>query len=365
MTIGYILDDTLDKEDGVQKAMLDIGEAMRGRGHDVHYIVANTKRTDIKNVHSVGKFVSMKFNGNSVRTPMPASAKAVKQLFDDVEFDVLHVQMPFSPFLASRVLNMAPAKVKKVGTFHILPYGMLSTAGTKAAGFAMRRTIKSLDTVYAVSEPSRQFMERSFGVVGAVLPNPVDYKFFANFRIKRSHNNSKKIVFVGRFDERKGVRELVSAYAGMSTSMRANVSLVMCGKGPLVDQVRKLSDDNSLGVEFPGFVTLKQKAQLLADADIAVFPSISGESFGIVLTEAMAAGSGVTLGGNNPGYSSVLRDWPETLFDPKDTAAFSKKLEEFLINDSLREQIGAQQHEAVKRYDTDTVVDRLMVETYT
>ena len=73
LCIGYLLDDTLDKPDGVQQYVLAVGEYFRAKGHDVHYLVADTHRTDIKNVHSLGRFVSLKFNGNSVRTPLPAS----------------------------------------------------------------------------------------------------------------------------------------------------------------------------------------------------------------------------------------------------------------------------------------------------
>jgi phosphatidylinositol alpha-mannosyltransferase len=134
----------------------------------------------------------------------------------------------------------------------------------------------------------------------------------------------------------------------------------MCGKGPLLEKVKQNAIDKSLDINFPGFVDDDQKAQYLANADIAVFPSISGESFGIVLTEAMSAGSGVTIGGDNPGYSSVLENFPESLFNPKDIEGFTAILIKYLEDDKARAMLGKKQHTEVKQYDINKVVDRLL-----
>jgi len=170
------------------------------------------------------------------------------------------------------------------------------------------------------------------------------------------------MVFVGRFDERKGVRELISAYEQMKN--RDNVDLIMCGKGPLWGEVNSINESKKLGVKLTGFVSEEEKAEYLSSADIAVFPSISGESFGIVLTEAMSAGSGVTLGGNNPGYASVLGAWPETLFNPKNINEFASFLDDWVVDTGRRKLIGSQQHQDVKQYDIDVIVDRLIREAY-
>ncbi len=357
MIIGLILDDTLDKPDGVQQAVLAIGNELSSRGHEVHYIVSDTMRTDIPNVHSMGKSFSLKFNGNSVRTPMPVSKNKIKKLFKEIDFDVLHVQMPYSPIFASKVLKYAPVDVTKIGTFHILPYGFISKIGTSILGFVLKKSLRSLDKCFAVSPPSLEFMDSTFKTSGSVLPNPVDYAFFNSFKKQPTDKNT--IVFVGRFEERKGVKELVQSYKLIDSDIRNNTKLIMCGKGPLLDEVKKISTDNSLNIVFTGFVSDEQKAQYLANADIAVFPSKAGESFGIVLTEAMSAGAGITIGGNNPGYASVLSDWPETLFDPTDFQEFSSVLQNLLNNKSLRMKIGTSQQSAVKQYDIKIIVDKL------
>lgn len=358
LTVGLVLDDTLDVSDGVQAAVLDIGSELSRRGHDVHYIVASTTRTDLDNVHVLTKQVALKFNGNSVRTPLPVSARKIKSLFADVSFDVLHVQMPYSPLFAARVVSRASQGVKIFGTFHILPYNRNTTISTKLLGMRLSRNLKKFTSFFAVSEPARKFMAKSFKVDGEVMPNPVNYGFYNSF--KKGKHKKTQIVFVGRFEERKGVKQLVRAYAQTSSAFQAQSELIMCGKGPLLDEVKGMARELGVNIKFSGFVTNEQKAQYLADADIAVFPSVSGESFGIVLTEAMSAGAGVTLGGNNPGYESVLTDWPDALFDPDDIEQFAVKLEMMSVSDRAK-KIGQQQHKKASEYDINRIVDRLLI----
>ena len=357
LTIGLLLDDTLDSADGVQQAVTSIGEKLRSKGHDVHYIVSTTTRNDLKNIHSIGRHLSLPFNGNSVRTPLPVSSREIKKLFSKVNFDILHVQMPYSPFFTAKVLKLAPKKVKKIGTFHILPYNFAANYGTKILGRVMKKSIQSLDHHFAVSQPALEFMNASFSVNGTVLPNPVDYPFYSSFN--KQPTKKKQMVFVGRFEERKGVRQLLNAYALVNEKIRIKCEFKMIGKGPLFNEIKKKSKEEELDITFPGFVTEKEKAQSLANADVAVFPSISGESFGIVLTEAMAAGAGITIGGNNPGYSSVLGAWPESLFDPKDEKSFAALLTKMLQENEFVSSIGTSQHEIVKQYDLNVITDKL------
>ncbi len=360
MIIGFVLDDTLDKLDGVQQAILTLGSELSAQGHEVHYIVAETTRTDIDNVHSIGSFINLRFNGNTVRTPKPASKKKIISLFYTVSFDVLHVQMPFSPLLAGRVVSLAPKSVKIIGTFHILPYNTITTVGTKLLGLSSKNMLKKFNRFYAVSLPALQFMEKSFGVSGTVLPNPIDYKYFQKFRVSTENLDKVSIVFLGRFDERKGVQQLVDAYSLLPEKIQKSSTLTMCGDGPLRNKLIKKSDNLKLGIKFPGRVSDQDKVAYLSQASIAIFPSISGESFGIVLAEAMASHAGITLGGNNPGYRSVLGAWKSTLFNGKNPQEIADIIVYFLENKSKIQKIGMKQHIAVKEYDVRSIVKSLL-----
>ena len=315
MTVGFVLDDTLDVSDGVQQAVLTTGAEMTRRGYDVHYIVAETSTHSELNVHSISKFAKFKFNGNSVRTPLPAPKEVIKSLFKDIAFDMLCVQMPYSPLLSGRVISLAPKNVKIFGTFHILPYSKKTYFATQMLGKSLKRTLKLFDRVYAVSEPALHFMKSTFGIDGHVLPNPISYDTYHSEASFKKTSPKNKVVFVGRFDERKGVMQLIKAVNLLDKKVLETTEFIMCGKGPLHEKAVVLATAYNLPISFPGYVSLEEKIEYLSSATIAIFPSISGESFGIVLAEAMAAGAEITLGGNNPGYASVLKSWDDVLFD--------------------------------------------------
>jgi phosphatidylinositol alpha-mannosyltransferase len=157
LTIGFVLDDSLDSTDGVQQYVLTLGVWLTEQGHTVHYLVGETKRTDVPNIHSLSRNVRVKFNQNRLSIPRFAPKSALRQLFQEVDFDVLHVQMPYSPMLAARVIALAPAKTAVVGTFHILPAGGLQASASRLLGVIERKSLRRFSSIVSVSEPARQF----------------------------------------------------------------------------------------------------------------------------------------------------------------------------------------------------------------
>jgi len=363
MKIALVLDDTLDKPDGVQQMVLTLGTWLRKEGHVVHYLVAETTRTDIPNVYSLGKFVNLRFNGNNVRTPLPAKRSDIKALLDKEQYDILHVMMPYSPLLAKRVIKMAGPKTAVIGTFHILPASKLHSASNQALHLALLRSLRRFDKIVAVSEPAIHFARKAYGINATYVPNPIVMSDFRSGKRMGVFGKSKlNIVFLGRLVKRKGVLELIKAYNALDDETAGRTRLVIGGKGPLKAKAKQLAKEDR-EIVLAGFISEKDKADFLASADIAVFPSISGESFGIVLVEAMAAGAGVVLGGNNPGYKSVLGTQPYLLFDPRDTAAFAEHLKMFITDEKLRARMHAWQEEAVEQYDI-SEVGSAMVKIY-
>lgn len=362
MKIAFVLDDTLDKSDGVQQYILTLGRYYDTVGHDVFYLVAETERKDIKNVHSLGTYVSLKFNHNNVRTPLPANKKEIKKLLDSLDLDVIHVQMPYSPLLASKVILSAGPRTRIVGTFHILPASSLHKATNYALALIIKQSLKKFNAIVAVSKPAAQFAKTVYGINAEVVPNCVDIARFTPKREILHKASRKRIVFLGRFVKRKGPEQMVRAVRELIADVDVNLlDIVMAGTGPELENVRELARAMGLSkvITFPGFIDEAKKSLLLSTADIAVFPSLGGESFGIVLIEAMASGSLVVLGGNNPGYESVLGDRPELLFDPRDPKEFADTLRSMLYGKHVKD-ITAWQKQHVKQYDVPVVANKLL-----
>lgn len=364
LKIGLVVDDTIDKTDGVQQYVLILGKWLSEQGHDVHYLVGETTRTDLANIHSLSKNIPVRFNKNRLTIPLPAKRSAIKQLLQREKFDVLHVQVPYSPFMAGKVIAAADHTTAVIGTFHILPFSTFERFASKQLGRILRPTLKRFDHMLAVSKPARAFAEQSFGVDAEVCPNVINLGMYKKSvaGLKRPEDAKKKVVFLGRLVERKGAMQLLKAVATLPKRVQDSLEVIIGGKGELLAELKTYAKDANIAemVRFEGFVAEEAKPAFLQQADIAVFPSTSGESFGIVLLEAMAADAGITIGGNNPGYSSVLADWPETLFDPNNTTEFARILESYLSNASKTRQLHALQQKAITQYDVAVVGKRIV-----
>lgn len=365
LRIGFVLDDGLDKPDGVQQYVLTLGGWLMSQGHYVRYLVGGTRRTDIKEAIPMTRNISVRFNGNSLSTPLPASPVKIRKVLKREKFDILHVQVPYSPLMAARVVSAAPKTTRIIGTFHVLPTGKMQYYATKSLGFVLRGNLKKFDKFLSVSGPAKRFAKESFGIDSEILPNPVDIKKFKKPAAPRGENVN--ILFLGRLVPRKGCIHLLEAIdILLKKDGLSKIRVDICGSGHQHDHLLNFINSSRLkGVAtMHGFVSEKQKIDFLNKADLAVFPSTSGESFGIVLIEAMAAGSGVVLAGNNPGYSSVLASVPDSLFNPADTRGLSEKMYELIKNTARFNLMHDEQKELVKKFDVNQV-GRKLLDKYT
>ena len=367
MKIGFVIDDTLDKPDGVQQYVLTLGRWLSQNGHEVHYLCGETRRKDVANVHSLTKNTHVRFNGNRVTVPRPANASKIRTLLDEQRFDVLHIQMPYSPLLAGKIIKNAPASTAIVGTFHILPLSWREKSASRLLHLAVRRGLKRFDEIISVSKPAARFARSVFHHKSVVLPNVVDLRALEqSTALTRLKDGKLNIVFLGRLVERKGSLQLLKALQVLHEQHSLNnVRATICGKGPLHAKLEQYIHANHLGshVHMAGFITEAEKGNYLTSADIAVFPSTGGESFGIVLIEAMAAGSQVVIGGDNSGYRSVLGERKDQLVDPDNTAAFAKLLKHYISNSQARKTAAAWQKRAVVQYDV-RIVGPQIVQLY-
>lgn len=361
MKVALVFDDSLDRNDGVQQYVKSLGGWLTAEGHSVHYLVGQSTQRTNQTIHSLSHNVRVRFNKNRLSIPLPANKMAIKQLLLTENYDVLHVQMPYSPFMAGKVISAAPAGTAVVGTFHILPFGRLQRSASKALGVVQKRSLSRFNAICSVSPAAAAFANSHFGLETTIIPNLINLKAFSS----AIHIHPKRIVFLGRLVPRKGCFELLKAIQLLCESKDlAHIEVLIGGTGPELKTLKSFCDKSDLSkVVFLGYVDENKKADLLASAEIAVFPSLGGESFGIVLLEAMAAGSGVVLGGNNAGYASVLAECPEALFDPKNTSAFAEILHKYLTKTAPALTLHAQQQKMVLQYDT-AVVGKQIVEMY-
>lgn len=354
MKIGFVLDDSLDKPDGVQQYILTLGQMLKRHGHKVHYLVGETRRTDIANLHSLTKNFKVRFNRNRMTIPFPVNKKRLRALLDQEKFDVLHVQMPYSPMLAARVIREVGPATALVGTFHVSPYGQLANLGNRLLSIFLKQTQKRFDEFISVSSVAQNFAKKDFRIESQVIPNAI--KLHRSRKLKENPEVFK-IVFLGRLVTRKGCSQLFDAMKLLPETLRKNIELTIGGEGPLRRQLMSSAKRLHLRkpVNFVGFVAEQKKISFLKNADIAIFPSLGGESFGIVLLEAISAGCGVVLGGDNIGYRSVLGEFPACLVNVHNSRAFAEQLELVLRDQQLRSSIHNFQQKLVKRYEIDRV----------
>ncbi len=370
LRVGLVLDDSLDRPDGVQQYVLTLGAWLAAQGHHVCYLAPSTTRTDLPHLTVLGSSMQIRYNGNRLSTPRPARARLLRQVLRAERLDVLNVTMPYSPFMSGRLIARASSATAIVGTFLILPASRWVAMASRGLGLLQHRRLRRFDRVLAVSEPARSFARAAFGLESSIVWLPVDVGAFAQ-AAERQHrpvpDAPVHLVFLGRLVERKGPVELVAALGALRAAGRSVSALrvTIAGTGPLADALR--SQALALGVadliELPGYVAEEDKAALLASGDLVVLPSLGGESFGISVVEALAAARGVVIVGDNPGYRAVMGDLLDQLVDPSDTAAFAAVLARFIESPQLRASARGRQRALAWRYDID-VVGPLIVAEY-
>lgn len=360
LRVGIVFDDTLDSNDGVAQYVKGVGKWLSEQGHEVSYLVGQTNMTSWAGgkVYSLSKNIKVSFNGNRVSMPLPSSSKNIKDLLAREKLDVIHIQMPYSPFMAQKVVSRAYGHSALIGTFHIFPASTFAKLGAKLLHLFQALNLKKIGRVFSVSSAAAEFAKQTFKLDTEISSNVVDLERYkkAPEAIKKNH-----IVFLGRLVSRKGCSQLIEAFS-LLHGKHPDTYLTIAGDGPERPGLQKLVNKLDLAdsIEFTGFISEQDKPSLLGSAQIACFPALYGESFGIVLIEAMAAGAGVVLGGDNPGYRTVLGEREELLVNPNDTRLFADRLEELLVNTNKAKQLHDWQQEHVKKYSVDKVGQRIL-----
>jgi phosphatidylinositol alpha-mannosyltransferase len=343
---------------GVTEHVRYLYENLRKRGHDVRIITSShgLQRSSNGDVIRIGKGFSVPANG-SVGT-LTVSPRFVSQVGDVLErerFDLLHFHEPFVPFLSLIVLRQSTSV--NVATFHA--YGGFSPAyelGSRILGRYGRR----LHGRIAVSAAARHFIDRYFPGDYKVIPNGVDVdRYRRAVPIARWQDGTRNILFVGRHEPRKGLIELLKAYRILRKT-GCQCRLLVVGSGPQEREARRYVATRRLqGVEFLGRVSDDEKAQLFKTADVYVSPATGGESFGIVLLEAMAAGTPIVCSDIH-GYKGVVRRGREGLLvPPRKPKAIAAAVGQLLADDELRAEMGRNGQERADDFSWERVTAKV------
>jgi phosphatidylinositol alpha-mannosyltransferase len=311
-------------------------------------------------VVSTGKPRAVKYNGSVARLSFgPIAARKVSKWIEEGEFDVLHVHEPLAPSLS--VLACWAAKGPIVATWHSsMDRSRMMLTLSKLAQTAMEKVSARI----AVSEAARATLIKHVDGDAVVIPNGVNTAAFANAKPMFGWPGSNQsIVFLGRGDEpRKGLAVLVEAYPEIRRS-HPQVRLLIAGPGEPADVLESLSPADRASVTVLGMVAPQDKASVLASGTIYVAPNTGGESFGIVLLEAMATGTPV-VASDLEAFRRVLDNGKAGItFKNEDPADLALVVSELLANPTRRAELSMQGKLRAAEFDW-TVVAQRVVDVY-
>jgi phosphatidyl-myo-inositol alpha-mannosyltransferase len=362
LSVALVYDDSIDRDGGIPLYVRTLGIGLQKRGHRVECLVGDSaiEEVDGLRVRSLARNVGVRFNGNSLSMPIWSRKRALEKALKVGCYDVIHVQVPYSPLMAGRLVRRADPGCAVIGTYHVASERLGPSFGALLLTLLELPSAPRFDEVFGVSPVASEFARRwSRMDVARVVPNMVDLAAISQASAKRA-GAKFDVVFVGRLVKRKGLQELINAVGLLDQSRSRPTRMAIVGDGPLRQQlqhhVRCLGLDDR--IIFMGRVDDQLKFAMLARARVACFPSLFGESFGVVILEALAAGAEVVLGGDNRGYRCLLDG--EGLVDPRDTSAFADALRRLLDDGRVRRRLGARQRESLARYDAERVIDEVL-----
>ena len=354
---------------GVNAHVAQLSAELRGRGHSVRIIAPQTPARPLtaglaeEHFIPMGRTVPLSAGGSQARVTLSWWLyPRVRGLMAREQFDIVHLHEPLAPLLPLMVLHHSNAV--NIGTFHAYSDRQRLYRLSRPA---LRRWHRRLHGRIAVSAAARSFVAPHFPQHAyQVIPNGIEYHRFAGAKpFSHLKDGRKNILFVGRKDERKGLRYLLQACASL-LSRRADLRVVIVGPGtPDRESARILQEISSIdagAVVNVGAVDNDDLPRYYASADVFCSPATGGESFGIVLLEAMAAGAPV-VASDIDGYRDVVtHEKTGLLTPPQQPGAIASAITRLIDNPGLAGRLSAAGKQAAERYQWQHIASD--VETY-
>lgn len=360
MKIGLVCPYSINEPGGVLEVVLALKTGLERRGHTVRVITPQPRKHDLeppKDVIFVGTsvdFRTLSFSETTSQVSSTADAEKIDAMLAEEKFDVLHFHEPWMPLLSRQLLQRSDCV--NIGTFHAkVTDALMSRAILKVVAPYLKSVLKYLHVLTAVSDSGASYAAGMTKRPITLIPNGIDLSKYRELP-RPKKNGAQTILFVGRLERRKGVKHLLKAFQVLLQDM-PDLRLVIAGDGPDREKLEMLADDLKLhNVSFLGFVSEELKLELLSGADIFCSPAIFGESFGIVLLEAMATNT-VTVAGDNSGYQDVMQGLGGiSIVNPLDTDDFARRMKLLLNEQPLRELWQEWAADYVKDFDYPKVV---------
>ncbi|MCZ2856971.1 glycosyltransferase family 4 protein [Blastococcus sp. VKM Ac-2987] len=362
MRIGLVCPYRWDVPGGVQYHVRDLAETLRGMGHHVEVLTPAEREESVSDpfLTFAGRTVPVPYNGSMASLQFgPVSAARVRRWLREGRFDVVHVHEPATPSVSLLVCMIATGPI--VATFHA------ATTRSKwlaAVGPMTRPWLEKISGRIAVSDFARRVQVEHLGGDAVILPNGVHVPFFAEGPglpgFGRGTGGPPTIGFLGRYDEpRKGLPVLLQAMRGV-LRRHPGVRLLVAGRGDADELWRLVGEELRPHVTLLGEVSEADKAAFLRSVDVYCAPNLLGESFGVILIEAMAAGAPI-VASDLDAFSRVLDGGDAgVLVRRNDAAALGRALDELLADPGRRAELAARGSAAAAQYDWQVLARRIL-----
>ena len=345
---------------GVTIHVSQLARELERSGHEVQVLAPHSPSRECQDgdlLVPLGRSVPLPSNGSIARVSLSVwLARRIRALLQREQYDIIHLHEPMAPILPLTVLEYS--NTVNVGTFHACRNRQHLYRMSRPV---IKRWRSRLHGSIAVSPAAMRYVSEAFPGEYEIIPNGIDVDHFSQRALPwpQYQDGKTNLIFVGRLEKRKGLRYLLEAYGKLKWDM-PDLRLIVVGPGtPDKDSYHVLSSQNLQDVEFVGRVPYDDLPRYYASADVFCSPATGGESFGIVLLEAMAAGKPI-VASDIEGYRGVMQHGVQgRLFQNKSVESLASELQTLILDPDMRRKMGEQGRTTAEQYRWQVVARRV------
>ncbi|WP_435139957.1 glycosyltransferase family 4 protein [Pseudopelagicola sp. nBUS_19] len=357
MKIVQIVPYSMNRPGGVQSNVRDLSAWLRSQGHEVRIVAPNDGSMTQPEIKTLGNVRNVSIHGTRFELSLARRSELTACVSELREWgaQVAHLHTPWTPMLVWQVWRALG--VPAIATFHAtVPtstrFDPVSWALRKSTGYFNKRLKKII-----VPSEAPQDQWKNFGAnpVPLILPPTIDLSTWRQAARSQKKSQSFSAIYIGRLEERKGIRVLLEAWK-LVQQKRPDIQLTIAGSGPEDQMLHNMVRNNHIrGVAFHSPPDNACAREMVAKANLLIAPALHGESFGLVLVEAMAAGT-LPVAAANSGFSTVLSGMGQNLLVPPGEAEpLANKILELAESKSMRAQMCKWAQTESHRFDVRTV----------